>query len=123
MHVHVERWAARPAWLALSIPDRISYLDQMESGIRRLFDSGAQLLGVVLKEEGASVRNVQYVAVWAMPEGPSQVRLLEKILEVCGWKEYFRPLTDRTAERVRKTLFEYADEMEASTRVSAAQRN
>jgi hypothetical protein len=123
MYVHVERWVARPAWLALSIPDRISYLDQMESGIRRLLDSGARPIGVVLKEETTPADTVHYGAVWVMPEGSAQVRLLESILEVCGWHDYFRPASDRAAGQARKTLFEYADELGASARVSPAQRN
>lgn len=108
MYLHVERWTARSAWLALSLRDRIHYLDQMGPSFQSLTASGARLIGTVLRDDGASSDGVQYLAVWAMPEGPSQVQLLEEVLDAFGWEDYFRPTTDRRAARTPETFFEYA---------------
>jgi hypothetical protein len=109
MYYHVERWAARPAWLALSLQDRIDFLDRMGPSLQALFRSGARLVGAVLNDDPVSSSTVRYVAVWAMPNGREQVRLLEQILERAGWHDYFRPFPEREQTRSRPTLFEYAD--------------
>lgn len=109
MYLHVERWAARPAWLALSLQHRIDFLDQMGPRLEALYGSGARLVGAVLDDDPSFSSTVRYVAVWAMPGGLEQVRLLERILEAAGWHDYFRLPSDREFTRRRKSLFEYAD--------------
>lgn len=109
MYLHVERWAARPAWLALSLQDRIDFLDRMGPSLQALFRSGARLVGAVLNDDLASSSTVRYMAVWAMPNGREQVRLLEQILEGAGWQDYFRPSSEREPTRPRQSLFEYAE--------------
>lgn len=110
MHYHVERWAARPAWRALRLQDRISYLDQMGTAFERLGEAGGRLVGVVLTDK-ASADGLQYRAVWAMRDGAPQVRLLDTILEAFGWEAYFRPAgTGQTADRDRRSFFEYVQE-------------
>ena len=109
MYFHVERWAARPAWLALSLHNRIDFLDQMGPSLEALYGSGARLVGAVLDDDLAFSPTVRYMAVWAMPRGLEQVRLLERILEAAGWHDYFRLPSDQESTRHRKSLFEYAD--------------
>lgn len=109
MYVHVERWVARPAWLALSLQDRIDFLDQMGPSLQSLFTSGARLVGAVLHDGSSAPSGVRYMAVWAMPNGLEQVRVLEQILERAGWHDYFRPFSDRETTHSRKSLFAYAD--------------
>jgi Asp-tRNA(Asn)/Glu-tRNA(Gln) amidotransferase A subunit family amidase len=104
MSLYVERWHARPAWLDLSISERVAYLDQMEEGIRALTEAGATVVGLVLKEVGLpDHRDCQYIAVWSMPDGPANVRMLDAILEEAGWGRYFNPVEtgDEKAPRLR----------------------
>lgn len=88
MSLYTERWTARPAWLALSIPERIAYLDQLKEGIQALTAAGARLVGLVLNE--VPHVSCQYVAVWAMPDGETLGRRLEEVLEEAGWHHYFQ---------------------------------
>jgi hypothetical protein len=95
MSLYVERWSARPAWLDLSISERVAYLDQMEEGIRALTEAGATIVGLVLNEVGLPPhRDCQYLAVWSMPDGASHVRMLQTILEEAGWDRYFEPIME-----------------------------
>jgi hypothetical protein len=124
MHLYVEVWNARPAWLALSIQDRISYLDRMERDMQALLRTGATLVGVALTESARSVSDgARYVAVWVMPEGGAQVQLLDAILDAAGWEDYFERDADRTPTLESKTLFEYVSEMEGLDPRSAVRRN
>ena len=108
MHLHIERWIARPAWLALSVSDRIAYLDQMGDAFRALTRAGVRLVGVAV--QGAEIPHrtgERYVAAWVMPEGPTQVRQLEKILAAAEWQDYFVPVTDRGPRPAVRSFFDF----------------
>jgi hypothetical protein len=94
MPLYTEHWSARPAWLALSLDERIRYLDQLGPAIDRLVASGVTLLGVVLRESRLLHRSdCHYLAVWHMPAGVSQAHMLESALAAAGWEVYFEPAT------------------------------
>jgi len=107
MYLHVEHWRARPAWLALSISDRISYLGRMGAAVQAPTRTGVRLLGVSVRTDDRSSRpGEQYVAAWAMPGGAAQGRQLEHILAAAGWHDYFAPGSDRGARSAARSLFD-----------------
>jgi hypothetical protein len=123
MPVHVEVWDARSSWLALSIPDRIAYLDRMGADIQALTDAGASLLGMVLRESQSPRRaSCRYVAVWSMPDD-SCIRRLDEMLAGAGWHTYFTRGDEHGAPIGPKSLFEYAAEREAIDRLPSMRRN
>lgn len=94
MPLYTEHWSARRAWLALSIDERIRFLDRLGPAIDRLLASGATLIGVALRESRLLHRDdAQYLALWRMPEGRSQIDMLESALAAVGWDAYFKPVT------------------------------
>ncbi len=95
MSIYTERWIARPKWLALSIPERIAYLDEMEAGMREITEDGARLIGLALNEDRRlHNRRCCYVAVWDMPDEDPQGRRLDAVLEAAGWHRYFKRASD-----------------------------
>jgi len=93
MPLYTEHWSARPAWLTLSIDERIRFLDRLGPAMDRLLASGATLIGVVLRESRLLHRDdAQYLALWRMPEGASQIDMLESALAAAGWYAYFDPV-------------------------------
>lgn len=90
MSLYVEHWIARPAWLALSISDRLAFLDRIGPDMDRFSDAGAELIGVALRETKMLHRSdCDYIALWSMPEGHAQVQELDSILERIGWSDFF----------------------------------
>jgi hypothetical protein len=90
MSIYVEHWTARPAWLSLSVPERIRYLDQFGPALEAFADTGGRFLGMVLHEpEGRPPLECQYLALWAMPDGADQIAQLNAILREAGWDAYF----------------------------------
>ncbi|MDX1547574.1 MAG: DUF6616 family protein [Rhodothermales bacterium] len=68
MHLYVELWNARPAWLTLSAEERHQYFETV----------GAERGGVALNEDGTPHRaGYRYRAAWKMP-GPERVEMLER---------------------------------------------
>ena len=123
MLLYVEVWDARPAWLALSIQDRITYLDQMESSMQALAAAGASLVGMGLREsEAPCLETSRYVAVWSMPDEQT-IRLLNEILTAVGWHTYFKRGEDRSAPVASKSLFQYAEEQGTPDRLPSVRRN
>jgi hypothetical protein len=89
MLLYHERWTARPSWQALSLPERLDYLDRIGPALRALTDAGATLLGAALTESARLDRaGSHYQATWSMT-GPAQVRQLHQALRAAGWHDYF----------------------------------
>lgn len=98
MHLYVELWNARPEWLALSIDERENYISKVGPGIKKLNEAGVELVGFALNDPDTPHRSDhRYLAVWKMPDGESQVNLLEETLEEAGWHEYFEQVNARGA--------------------------
>lgn len=96
MHLYTELWNARPEWLALSEDERKDYIAQVGPGIQKLKEAGIELIGFALNDSDTPYRtNYRYLALWKMPEGKSQARLLEGILEDAGWHNYFEQVNAR----------------------------
>jgi hypothetical protein len=113
MPLYVEVWDARSAWLALSIDERIAYLDRMNESLHAFTQTGARLVGVALTDPTlAAPYGTTYVAAWSLPEGGVQVRMLDAILEAGGWHEYFDRNPDKTPTIESRALFRGVQEME-----------
>jgi hypothetical protein len=123
MYFHIERWTARSAWFDLSLRDRLDYLDRMGPELQRLTEAGVRLVGIVLKDAPMPGAGPHYVAVWAMPGGPSQAQRLQNVLTAFNWDRYFRPAADPAEAAVPQTLFDYAREGGGRTRPAGPRRN
>lgn len=90
MPLYIEHWTARPSWHALTIEERIAYLDDRAPVRDILNEEGATLVGTALTERpGDGKKDSHYVAVWRMPEEGHQIQMLNETLERAGWREYF----------------------------------
>ena len=97
--LYAEHWSARPAWTALSVYERIAFLDQLGPAMDRFRASSATLIGVALRETRRFHRtDTYYVALWRIPEGESQIQALDAILESVGWSRYFDPVVPTADE-------------------------
>ena len=95
MHLYVELWNVRPQWLELSTEERKQYLDKAGSQIKKLTDTGVEIVGFAINDADTPHRsNYQYMAVWKML-GLEQVALLERSLEQAGWHAYFEQVNAR----------------------------
>ena len=89
MVLYHERWTARPSWQALSLPERLDYLDRMGAALQALTDAGATLLGAALTESIRLDRaGCYYQALWSMAD-PAQIQQLHTVLRDAGWHDYF----------------------------------
>ncbi len=90
MSLYAEHWIARPAWLALSIPDRLAFLDRIGPEMDQFVGRGAELVGVALRETRFLHRSdCDYIALWSMTDDVEQVAQLDGILEAIGWSDFF----------------------------------
>ncbi len=46
MHLYVELWRFRPAWLGLSQGDRKSWMDKLLAGLQQQLQSGVEVVGL-----------------------------------------------------------------------------
>jgi hypothetical protein len=105
MPLHVEIQQARPAWLSLSISDRIEYLDHVGDALRSLLDSDVELVGFVLNDAQSSTSaDYHYIAVWYVPEGRAQIQMLRSILMKAGWDRYFEPVDREEEQSARRAV-------------------
>lgn len=95
MHLYIELWNAKDAWLDLSEAERRKYVEQVGPGIGQLQEAGVELIGFARNDEETPHRaGYRYLAAWTMP-GREQVELLEGILEEAGWHQYFEQVNAR----------------------------
>lgn len=95
MHLYVELWKARPAWLALSPAERTAYLDNVGPAIATLLEAGVELVGFALNDEATPHRaDYTYLAAWRMPT-IELIEALETEVEGAGWHEYFDQVNAR----------------------------
>jgi len=99
MHLYVELWSPRPAWLDLSPQQRQDYVAQVGPGIGHLEAAGVTLVGFAVADDDAPHdAGHRYLAAWTMP-GPEQAELLERTLDEAGWHDLFEQVNARGAMR------------------------
>jgi hypothetical protein len=92
MSFYAEHWTARPAWTALSVPERIAVLDQLAPVVDAFRASGATLVGVAMRETRLLHRDdCHYVALWHLSAGPALASAFRAALTAAGWDRYFAP--------------------------------
>ena len=97
MHLYVELWKARPAWLALEPAQRASYVEQLGPTIASLVDAGVELVGFAVTDADVPHdANYPYAAVWRMPT-LDLVHQFEAAIEAAGWHRYFEQVNARGA--------------------------
>jgi hypothetical protein len=89
MHLMIEVWNAKPAWLALSQEERGAYMANIGPAIEQLLGAGVEIVGWGSNDADTSNRaNYQYFAVWKMPN-KEIVNQFEQAVEQAGWYNYF----------------------------------
>ncbi len=95
MHLYVELWNARPAWLALSAEERGAYFEQVGPAIEQLTNAGVEIVGWAINDDDTPHSSGHtYIAVWKMPN-LELVKMLEEIVEGAGWYNYFDQINAR----------------------------
>jgi hypothetical protein len=97
VHLYVELWKARPAWLALEAAERTAYVEQLGPAIASLLDAGIELVGFAVADADAPYDAAYpYLAVWRMPT-LDLVHRFEQAIEGAGWHRYFEQVNARGA--------------------------
>lgn len=88
MRLYVELWNTRPAWLALSQPERERFFEAIGAALAVQLDAGCEFIGAVIADADTPHRgNYQYMAMWRMDDG--LVRPFEAAWERLGWYTHF----------------------------------
>lgn len=95
MHLYVEAWKARPAWLALSQSERERFFGIIGQKIGSQIAAGCELLGVARNDADAPRRaDYEYVAVWTIPDR-DRVHAFEETWERVGFHDHFEQVDIR----------------------------
>ena len=94
MFMYAELWNARPAWLALSQPEREQFFATLGPEVGVQLNAGCELVGLVIADTDTPRRgDYQYLAIWRMAE--AQVPSFEEAWERLGWHGYFEQINVR----------------------------
>ena len=89
MHLYIELFKAKDAWLELSPEQRGAYVQQVGSSMQGVLDAGAELVGSGATDPGTSHRvGFDFFAVWKLPNA-DVVREFEAGIERDKWYDYF----------------------------------
>ena len=95
MHIYVELWRFRPAWLELSQGDRKSWMDSLLAGLQQQLQSGVEVVGFASNDGDTSHSSVyDFLAVWKMPN-KEVARQFEAFVDNSGLHEYFEQVNTR----------------------------
>ena len=107
MHLYVELWKARPAWLAMEQEQRTAFVARLEPAMTRLAGDAIQLVGFAVTD--ADVPNgadYPYMAVWQMAT-LEDVRVYERGVAASGWHDYFEQVNARGALQTPASVLEH----------------
>lgn len=105
MHVYVELWKAKAAWLDMIEDDRNAYLSRVQESIGALKEAGIEPLHFAILDEGVPhAADYRYLAVWKMPDRGAAERL-EKDVEAAGFHDLFEQVNARGEEIAPEQLF------------------
>lgn len=86
-----QMWKPRPAWLALSVEERRSYLEEkITPNLAAMRTSGTEMLACAVNDLG-DTSEPTYLAVWQVADKAAAETLLAQI-ESTGFFEYFEEL-------------------------------
>jgi hypothetical protein len=89
MHLYVELFKAKDAWLELSTEQRGAYIQRVDASLQGVLDAGAELVGVGATDAGASHHaGFDFYAVWKLPNA-DVVQMFEDGLVRDDWYTYF----------------------------------
>jgi hypothetical protein len=89
MHLYIELFKAKDAWLELNPEQRGAYVQQVGSSMQGVLDAGAELVGSGAADPATSHRaGFDFFAVWTLPD-TDVVREFEKGIERDNWYDYF----------------------------------
>jgi hypothetical protein len=89
MHLYMELFKAKDAWLELSPEQRGAYVQQVGSSVQAVIDAGAELVGSGATDPGTSQHaGFDFFAVWKLPDA-DVVREFEVGIERDHWYDYF----------------------------------
>jgi hypothetical protein len=89
MHLYIDLFKAKDAWLELSAEQRGAYVQQMGSTMQGVLGDGAELVGAGAADPGTSHHvGYDFFAVWKLPN-PDVVRAFEDGIERDNWYDYF----------------------------------
>jgi hypothetical protein len=92
MHVYIELFKAKSAWLELSAEQRAAYMQKAGSSMQGALDAGAELLGVGAADpETSHDAGYDYYAIWRLPDR-DVVQMFEKGIEDDDWYAYFEQI-------------------------------
>ena len=95
MHLYVELWKARPAWLAMPAEERAAWVAALGPVMSDLVRAGVELVGFAVTDADAPHdADYPYVAVWRMPTR-ELVHDFESAVEATGWHRYFEQVNVR----------------------------
>jgi hypothetical protein len=89
VHLYIELFKAKDAWLQLSPEQRGAYVQQVGSTMQGVLDAGAELVGGGAAEPSTSHHaGYDFFAVWKLPDA-DVVRAFEDGIERDNWYDYF----------------------------------
>jgi hypothetical protein len=89
MHIYVELFKAKDAWLQLSPEQRGGYAQQVGSSMQGILDAGGELVGVGATDPRTSHHvGFDFYAIWKLPDA-EVVQKFEKGIEADDWYAYF----------------------------------
>jgi hypothetical protein len=92
MHLYIELFNAKDAWLELSPEQRGAYVQQVGTSMQGVLDAGAELVGSGASDPGTSHdAGFDFFAVWKLPNA-DVVREFEKGIERDRWYDYFEQI-------------------------------
>jgi hypothetical protein len=95
MHLYVELWKFRPAWLELSKEERKSWFEKLLGSLEAQLEAGVEPLGLARNDEDTPLSaGFDFVAVWKMPN-QEIARQFENFVEAAGWHNYFEQVNVR----------------------------
>lgn len=95
MHLYVELWKFRPAWLELSSEARRSWMNDLLAGIQQQLESGVEVVGFATNDaDTPHPSGYDFIAVWRMPDEEA-VRRFEAFVERSGLHEYYEQVNTR----------------------------
>ena len=95
MHLYVELWKARPAWLALPASDRSAWVTALYPTLQASAGANVELIGFAVTDADAPHgTDYPYMAVWRLASLQT-VQEFEGLRQATGWHEYFEQVNAR----------------------------
>jgi hypothetical protein len=95
VHLYVEQWKARPAWLAMPASERSAWVAAIQPMLRDAGDGNVELIGFAVTDADAPHgTDYPYMAVWRVASLQA-VQTFEGHRQATGWHDYFEQVNAR----------------------------